>query len=156
MLGFMLNRNRARLVCLAVCLLMSAVLLPVYAFDDGINTAAPYMAFDPNTGSFHQINPCKSSHPPPACTGGAEAGAGGAIPAGDPATQTTGAQPATDQSAPAAAQPATGQSAPAADRSTAALVNSQLIMIVGVVVGLALLGAVFWSLRRKRTVTHTA
>jgi len=153
----MLNRSHAGLVCLGVCLLLlSAGLLPVYAFDDGINTAAPYMTFDPNTGTFHKINPCKSPHPPPACSGAAEAGGG------YPTPETTGVQPATTQQPvagqspqTAAAQPAATQQ-PAAGGSTAAADSPRLIMIGGVVIGLTLLGAVFWSLRRKKTVANTA
>jgi LPXTG-motif cell wall-anchored protein len=141
----MANANIKRAVQISICLLLTAGPLGgVHAADDGINTHAPYLTFDPNTGKFVEVDPSKTGAAGQAPAGGQNAAAAPPSGAGQAATQA----PAAGQGA-AAAPADAGQAAPGFD-------TSSLITLVGAVVLLGVLGALVWNRRRKREAATSA
>lgn len=147
----MTNATIKRAVPMALYLLFAAGLLGnAHAADDGINTHAPYLTFDPNTGKFVEVDPSK--------TGAAGQGGGQNTAAAQSAgTGQNSAQPAAAApAAPAApAQPAAGQGA-AADQAAPGGNSLPLVTAAGAVVLIGVLGALVWSRRRKREAATSA
>lgn len=146
----MTNVNFKRVAQISFYLLLTAGPLGnVHAADDGINTHAPYLTFDPDTGKFVEVDPSK--------TGAAGQGGGQntAAAQGAGASQNAAAQtPAASQNAPPAAQGA-GQSA-ASGQATPAADNPSLLTLVGAVVMFGVLGVLIWSRRRKKEAATSA